>query len=52
MPLDAPALKEYIIEPASITKALELIESGSVSAEDVIKKRLATMTQPQAQGAK
>lgn len=41
MPLDAPPLASSQIEPASITKALELIEKGGQAAEIEIKKRLA-----------
>ncbi len=40
MPLAAPPLKETIIEPASIVKALEMIDGGSDAAVEVIKKRL------------
>jgi hypothetical protein len=40
MPLDAPALKENTIEPANIVKAIELIDSGSALAREVIRKRL------------
>lgn len=40
MPLDAPALPQTVIEPASIVGALELINKGGQSAADVIKKRL------------
>lgn len=39
-PLDAPPIKESTIEPASIVKALELIDGGYGQALDVIKKRL------------
>ena len=40
-PLDAPPLKELIIEPADIVKALQLIrDESNKAAMDVIKKRL------------
>lgn len=40
LPLDAPAITQNTIEPASILKALELIEGGTDKAAEVIKKRL------------
>lgn len=40
VPLDAPAIKETIIEPASIVRALSLIDSGYDAALAAIKKRL------------
>lgn len=40
MPLDAPALRSNMIEPASIVEALKLIETGGVSAKEAIAKRL------------
>lgn len=39
LPLDG-AIKETVIEPASIVKALEAIEAGSKSATDKIRQRL------------
>jgi hypothetical protein len=39
-PLDAPAITENIIEPASIVRALQLIDGGYEKAVDAIKKRL------------
>jgi hypothetical protein len=39
-PLDSPAITETRIEPASIVKALELIDGGYSKAVDTIKKRL------------
>lgn len=38
-PLDAPALPSSI-EPASLVKALELIDNASAAAEAIVKKRL------------
>lgn len=40
MPLDAVKLESNQIEPASIIKALELIDNGGKQAEEQIKKRL------------
>jgi hypothetical protein len=40
MPLDSKPLEKNVIEPASIVKALELIEGGRTNAVDAIKKRL------------
>jgi|SRR6266853_1446078 len=40
MPLGAPKLTTTVIEPASVVKALELIEGGANSAVDSLKKRL------------
>lgn len=40
MPLDSKPLEKNVIEPASIVKALELIEGGRKNAVDEIKKRL------------
>ena len=39
-PLDAPLMKEMIIEPASLVKALALIDGGYDVAVEAIKKRL------------
>ena len=39
-PLDAPPMKETIIEPASLVKALALIDGGYDVAVEAIKKRL------------
>jgi hypothetical protein len=39
-PLDAGPLKEAIIEPASIVRALELIDGGYNVALETIKKRM------------
>lgn len=39
-PLDATPIEAITIEPASITKALELIQGGQQSASEAIKKRL------------
>jgi hypothetical protein len=39
-PLDAPPLPTVTIEPASLVKALQMIDSSAVVAMDVIKKRL------------
>jgi hypothetical protein len=38
-PLDAPALPSSI-EPASLVKALELIDNAAAAAEAIVKKRL------------
>lgn len=38
-PLDAPALKEIVIEPADIVKALASIEGGNDPATEIIRKR-------------
>lgn len=40
LPLDAPPLKEITIEPASLVKALELVEGGYNAAVEAIKRRL------------
>lgn len=40
MPLDAPSITQNTIEPASLVKAIELIDNGSVMAEQALKKRL------------
>jgi hypothetical protein len=45
-PLDAPPLPMVQIEPASLVKAITMIDSSAVVALDVIKKRLAATTQP------
>jgi len=42
MPLGAPALTSNTIEPASLVKALQLIEGGQKSAREALKKRLAS----------
>lgn len=39
-PLDAPALKQIIIEPADVVKAIKEIENGYDPAVEVLKKRL------------
>lgn len=39
-PLDAPPITQNVIEPASIVKALELIDGGYTSALETIRKRL------------
>ena|SRR3990167_1073692 len=39
-PLDAEPLKELVIEPANIVKALEMLEKGEDAATEVIRKRL------------
>lgn len=44
LPLDAPALKQNTVEPASIVQALEIIDGGATAAEDVIRKRLGTLS--------
>jgi hypothetical protein len=40
MALDAPKLEQLTVEPASIVKALKLLDGGSDSAKAVIAKRL------------
>lgn len=40
MPLDAPPITQNTIEPASIVKALEMIDKGSALAAEALKKRL------------
>lgn len=40
MPLDAPAIASNAIEPASIVRALEIIDGGYNSALETIRKRL------------
>lgn len=40
MPLDAPPTTAITIEPANIVKALEMLDSGSVQAKEVVRKRL------------
>ncbi len=40
MPLDAPKATSITIEPADLVKALEMIDSGSVQATEIVKKRL------------
>lgn len=50
LPLDAPKLEKNTIEPASIVKALELIDGGAVAAEDVIRKRLGTLSSKEMHG--
>jgi len=42
LPMDAPPLEKNQIEPASIVKALELIEGGNQKAIEAIRKRLGT----------
>ena len=42
MPLGAPPLKSNVIEPASIVKALELIQGGQLAARELIRKRLSS----------
>lgn len=41
LPLDSPKLDVNVIEPASISKALDLLTRSTTSAEDAIRKRLA-----------
>ena len=40
MPLDSKPLEKNVIEPASLVKALEIIEGGRKNAVDEIRKRL------------
>lgn len=40
-PLDAPELKTITIEPANISEALKMAESGHNAAKEALKKRLA-----------
>lgn len=40
LPLDAPAIPTTTIEPASLVKAIDLIDKGSDSAQETLKKRL------------
>lgn len=40
LPLDAPKLETIVINPASIRKALTMLEGGTDKAEDVIAKRM------------
>lgn len=40
LPLDAPPVKEMVIEPASLVKALQLIDAGSDQALETLRKRL------------
>ena len=40
MPLDAPPITSNVIEPASIVKAIELIDKSSDLAREALKKRL------------
>lgn len=40
MPLDAPKLDKMVIEPASIVKAIEIIDGAYKPAVDAIRKRL------------
>lgn len=41
MPLDAPPITQNTIEPASLVKAIELIDKGAAQAREALKKRLA-----------
>lgn len=40
LPLDAPVLSKIVIEPANIVEAMELIDKGSLTAKDVLRKRV------------
>jgi len=40
LPLDAPKLETVVVKPASIRKALEMLNGGGTSAEDAIAKRM------------
>jgi hypothetical protein len=40
MPLDAATLKSYVVEPADVVKAIELVEKGAEEATDKLRKRL------------
>lgn len=44
LPLDAPALKQNQVEPADVVTALNIIEEGYRQAEEIIKKRLSTVS--------
>lgn len=46
MPLDAPAVSTTAIEPASLVKAIELIDQGSAKALEALRKRLNLPTTP------
>lgn len=46
MPLDAPSVTTTTIEPASLVKAIEMIDKGSNQALEALKKRLATPATP------
>lgn len=39
-PMDAPKLEQTVLEPASLVKALEILESGQEAAKEHVKKRL------------